>query len=134
MLHGVEDNAPRDPAPDAVGDVQLAFDHEMPDVVRELGAGLAAVQPVNGPVVALHQSEGALVIREPGKRHAHIPTMRTDRTARLMVFAGAGSCRRVTDRGRTRDDGDGGARRPSMYWSLNASGHLSHVFSRLAET
>jgi hypothetical protein len=105
VLHGVEDDARRDAAPDAVPDAQLALHHEVHDVVRQPGPGLAAVQPVHGSVVALYQGVGALVVREPGKPHAHIPTMRTGRTGRLMVFL----CRMVAVRGGPRDDGDGGA-------------------------
>src|SRR6185437_8576229 len=56
----------------------------------------------------LHHGPGALVVGEPGKRHAHIPTMRRHHTARLMVFAGAVVWLRVADRGGTRDDGDDG--------------------------
>ena len=70
---------------------QLAFHDEVPDVVRKPGPGRAAVQPVHDSVVALHQRVAALVVRQPGKRHAHIPTMRSQRTGGLMVFARAGA-------------------------------------------
>jgi hypothetical protein len=81
--HAREDDARRDAAPDAVGDGQLAFCHQMPDVVREPRPGRAAVQPVGGAVVPLDQRVAAVVVRQARERHAHIPhyAERPDRAA-----------------------------------------------------
>jgi hypothetical protein len=85
--HAGEDHARRDAAPDAVADAQLALHHQVDDVVRQPRPGRAAVEPVRHPVVSFHQRIAALVVRQPGEGHAHIPTMRTRGTGRLMVFA-----------------------------------------------
>ena len=84
----VQGQADGDAAPEAVADAQLAFDHQQDDVVRQSRPGRTAVPPAGGSVVSLDVRVGALMVRQPRERHAHIPTMRTTRTGRLMVFAG----------------------------------------------
>jgi hypothetical protein len=79
--HAREHRTGRDRAPDAVGDAELGLHDPVPDVVRQPRPDhIAAVQPVHGAVVPLDQRVGAVVVRQAGERHVHIPTMRSDRT------------------------------------------------------
>jgi hypothetical protein len=73
VAHALEDDAGRDPGPDAVPDAEFPFGYQVHDVVRQPRTGRPAVQPVDDPVVPLHQRVGALMVGEPGKDHAHIP-------------------------------------------------------------
>jgi hypothetical protein len=62
VAHALEDHAGRDARPDAVPDAQFALRHQVHDVVRQPGPGRPAVQPVDDPVVPLHQRVGALMV------------------------------------------------------------------------
>ena len=72
------------------------------------GPGGAAEQLVDDPVVPLDDGVAALMVRQPRKRDAHTPTMRSMSGSGITIFplAAAAPGARVTVRGRTRHHGD----------------------------